>query len=248
MKKEFLIVVLLLQACNSATQTAYIPSKRASRKYSAPTQQPYTINGNTYYPLPSEKGFVQEGIASWYGDDFHGKLTACGELYDMYAETAAHKTLPMHTYVRVTNLRNDRQIVVRINDRGPFVQGRIIDLSHAGAEKIGILNSGTAPVRVEALGRKIVSADKKVTYVPLNYTQGDFTIQVGAFLEKANAERLVKNLTDNDYENAHWVTYDSPRGLFYRVRVGKYNSLEQARAARQKIEDKGASGAFIVAE
>jgi rare lipoprotein A len=220
------------------------PSKRTAV---VPTQRPYTIAGKTYRPVASEKGFVQEGMASWYGEDFHGRLTANGEVYDMYAETAAHKTLPMNTYIRVTNLRNRQQITVRVNDRGPFLKGRILDLSYAGARKLGMLESGTAPVRVEALGHKVVSRDKKVRFVPIDFSQGNFSIQVGAFKEKANAERLVGRLSTR-YANAHWVVFDSPGGRFYRVRVGKYNSLEKAEAARQEFEATGFTDSFIVGE
>jgi len=113
--------------------------------------KPYTIRGKTYYPLQSARGFVEEGIASWYGPGFHGKRTANGEIYDMHAMTAAHKILPLGTIVRVTNKNNGRSLVLRINDRGPFVDDRVIDLSRAAAEKLDILAKGTAPVRIVAM-------------------------------------------------------------------------------------------------
>jgi len=247
------LIALLLQACAAPTHPprVYLPKRRlvkpTRRKAVAPTQRPYAIAGKTYHPIASEKGFVQEGMASWYGEDFHGRPTANGEIYDMYAETAAHKTLPMNTYIRVTNLRNKRQITVRVNDRGPFVRGRIVDLSYTGAKKLGMLESGTAPVRVEALGRKVVGRDKKVRFLPMDFSQGNFTVQVGAFMEKANAEHLVGRLSTR-YANAHWVVFDSPRGRFYRVRVGKYNNLERAEVARREFEATGFAGSFIVAE
>ncbi len=247
------LIALALQACAVPTPAprVYVPRRRLSRpskrKTAAPTQRPYAIAGKTYHPIASEKGFIQEGMASWYGKDFHGRLTANGEVYDMYAETAAHKTLPMNTYIRVTNLRNRRQITVRVNDRGPFVKGRIVDLSHTGAERLGMLESGTAPVRVEALGRKVISKDKKVRFVPMDFSQGNFSLQVGAFKEKTNAERLVGHLSTR-YANAHWVVFDSSGGRFYRVRVGKYNNLEKAEAARREFEKIGFAGSFIVGE
>ena len=113
--------------------------------------RPYTIRGVTYYPLVSARGFRETGIASWYGPGFHGKRTANGERYNMYAMTAAHKLLPMNTTVRVTNLRTGRSIHVRINDRGPFIPGRVIDLSKTAAARLGILAAGTGRVRVEAI-------------------------------------------------------------------------------------------------
>jgi rare lipoprotein A len=113
---------------------------------------PYLIDGQRYTPQNSSKGHVEEGIASWYGDDFHGKATANGECYNMYAFTAAHRTLPLPTVVRVTNMENNKSVVVKVNDRGPFARGRIIDLSYAAAQSIGMVGKGTAPVRIEAIG------------------------------------------------------------------------------------------------
>lgn len=117
----------------------------------AGNKNPYTVNGVTYQLLPAAKGYREEGMASWYGNKFHGRKTSNGETYDMYGMTAAHKTLPIPAYVRVTNLANGRQIIVRVNDRGPFHGGRIIDLSYAGAKKLDYANSGTARVRVEVI-------------------------------------------------------------------------------------------------
>ena len=117
----------------------------------AGNKNPYTVNGVTYQLMPSAKGYSEEGMASWYGNKFHGRKTSNGETYSMYGMTAAHKTLPIPAYVRVTNLTNGRQIIVRVNDRGPFHGGRIIDLSYAGAKKLGYHQHGTARVRVDAI-------------------------------------------------------------------------------------------------
>jgi rare lipoprotein A len=113
---------------------------------------PYRVDGITYTPMVSSLGYSEKGIASWYGEDFHGKASANGECYNMYAYTAAHKSLPLPSLVRVTNLENNRSIVVKVNDRGPFVRGRIIDLSYAAAQSLDVVRSGTAPVLVEAIG------------------------------------------------------------------------------------------------
>ncbi|MGM0682063.1 MAG: septal ring lytic transglycosylase RlpA family protein, partial [Thermodesulfobacteriota bacterium] len=119
------------------------------------TQQAYRIKGKTYYPIPDAKGFSQRGLASWYGPPFHGRKTSNGETYNMYGKTAAHKTMPMGTHVLVQNLENNRKTVVRINDRGPFVRGRIIDLSKKAAKDIGMLEKGTARVEITALGETV---------------------------------------------------------------------------------------------
>jgi len=126
-------VVTFFTACATAPRYQYSRGITPDARSIPPTQRPYEIFGEVYYPLPSADGFAEEGIASWYGPDFHGNCTSCGEIYDMYEFTAAHKLLPMHTYVRVLNLENNRETVVRINDRGPFVKGRVIDLSLAAA-------------------------------------------------------------------------------------------------------------------
>lgn len=212
--------------------------------------KPYKIDGKTYRPIASSKGFLQTGKASWYGKKFHGRKTANGETYDMYAMTAAHKTLPLGTWVRVDNLSNQKSAIVRVNDRGPFVTGRIIDLSYTAAEKIGVVGPGTAPVRVTALGRANQDpnlAIGPVTFTPVNYIDGNFTVQVGAFKDISNANRLKAKL-EQRYNNAHIVSYNDYRGLFYRVRVGKYTTLASAEDFEDQLLREGASNAFAVAE
>lgn len=216
----------------------------------SPTFRPYKVMGKWYQPLYDAKDFVQVGKASWYGKKFHGRKTANGEIYDMYAISAAHKTLPIGTYVRVHNLLNNKKIVVRINDRGPFVRGRIIDLSYATAKKIGIVGPGTAKVKVVALGvagESEPKTDKRRTYVPVNYYAGNFTFQVGAFCDRQNAERFRGKLAQQ-YKNAHITTYDGGDAIYYRVRLGKCSSLEQAAEYEKYLNDKGFNDAFIVAE
>jgi rare lipoprotein A len=136
-----LIALLLLSGCGSMSW----------RSGGVTGGKPYTVRGKTYYPLQSARGFVEEGTASWYGPGFHGKRTANGETFDMRAMTAAHKILPLGTMVRVTNKNNGRSLVLRINDRGPFVHDRVIDLSRGAAEKLDVVAKGTAPVRIVAL-------------------------------------------------------------------------------------------------
>jgi len=195
-----------------------------------PPAKPYKVKGKWYQPRRDADRFRQTGLASWYGDQFHGRKTANGEIYDMYAMTAAHKTLPFNTYVSVKNLANGRKQDVRINDRGPFVRGRIIDLSYAAANKLGIVGPGTAKVEIVALGTFTVPPPKKgdpQAYDPVDYQKGNFTFQVGAFLERQNAERLKAKLAES-YTNAHIATYQNGERIFYRVRVGKFNTLKKA--------------------
>lgn len=214
------------------------------------TQRPYTIAGRTYYPIRDATGFVQEGLASWYGRPFHGRRTSCGEVYDMHALTAAHKILPMQTWIKVTSRRTGRSVVVRVNDRGPFVRGRIVDLSFEAAKRLGVVGPGTTPVRLEALGyRKQVTSHGRVRqfYVkPASYTRGRFTVQVGAFAVKANADRLAATLK-RKYGYSSIQIYDSPRGKFYRVRTTLSTDLAQAKIREKQLRQVGFHDAFAVA-
>jgi len=174
-----LLCASLLTACGGSS---------AWRKGGIPGSKPYTVRGKTYYPLKSARGFVEEGVASWYGPGFHGKTTANGEKYNQYAMTAAHKILPLGTQVRVTRLDNGRSILVRVNDRGPFVDDRVIDLSRAAATRLNMMGTGTARVRVQSVG-DVANATST------GDIKGNFFIQVGAFGDKNNAARLVTALT-----------------------------------------------------
>ena len=210
--------------------------------------KPYKVFGKWYQPLPDSKGFRQRGIASWYGKDFHGKKTSNGETYDMYAMTAAHKTLPLGTYVRVHNLENNRTLEVRINDRGPFVRGRIIDLSYTGAKEIGIVGPGTAKVEVVALGTPAsTDGGSSRSYVQGDYYTGKFTYQVGAFANRENAERQKRELA-RKYKNAHITVFNRGDQIFYRVRVGKFTNLEDAVRHELILIEDGFSDPILIAE
>ncbi len=213
------------------------------------SQRPYQIKGVWYYPLPSAEGFVEEGIASWYGSDFHGKPTACGEPYDMWAMTAAHKTLPLGTSVKVTNLQNQRSIVLRINDRGPFVAGRVIDLSCRAAQELGSYGRGTAPVRVEAV--QVASEMKvgqetywKVDPVP-SFRYGRFMVQIGAFRDPGNAQRLRDRMAMG-MEARISPGFDM-NGNLYRVQVGNYQDILVAKQEVERMKSKGFTDAFVLA-
>jgi len=182
-------------------------------------------------PVPSN--YTEEGIASWYGVPYHGRRAANGEIYDMYKLTAAHRTLPFETVVRVTNQKNGKQVEVRITDRGPFVEGRIIDLSLGAARELDMVGMGIAPVRLV-----LVSS-------PGSPAAGFFTIQVGAFLSRENAERLRRQMEER-YSFALIQEYDAPQGLFYRVRVGKLASEDAARTLAEQLRAKEHVQPFVV--
>lgn len=203
-----------------ASPEAPVPGKSANAP-NAPEPHPRKAR---VPPTPAPVGYTEEGNASWYGDPFHGRHAANGEIYDMNKLTAAHRTMPFETMVRVTNLNNGRSTTVRITDRGPFVDNRIIDLSHAAAQEIGSLGPGVVPVRLEVLGN-------------VDVTAGYFTVQVGAFKDKGNAERLRDRLNAS-YSPVFIQQYDAADGPFYRVRVGKISGEEPAQQFAGTLRDK----------
>ena len=252
----YLCLLICLLAC--APKTHYVttvqpPPKKVivlPEKIEDPALKPYVVNGVRYYPLPDSEGFSQSGRASWYGEKFHGRRTSNGEIFDMYKESAAHKTLPFDTYVRVLNLSNNKQIVLRINDRGPFVKGRIIDLSYAAAKDIGLIGPGVAEVKIVALGREVGELKSIQGVRPLveiiDLNTGEFTIQVGAFKDKENALGLAERLKIIfDYVEVS-VYDDKDRGRLHRVRVSKSKTLAKAGEVERMLEDMGFKGAFIV--
>lgn len=204
------------------------------------TLRPYTIKGVTYTPLRSARGYREEGIASWYGPGFHGHATSSGEIYDQYQPTCAHKLLPMHTRVRVTNLENGRSMTMRVNDRGPFVAGRIIDLSLAGAKTLGVHGRGTARVRVEVEG-------DVPGLMPNGELPGPFYVQVGAFTRRENADRLYSRMVAAGYAGSrvHYKEIDGTR--FFRVHAGAFPTMAAAEEARIRLATVFA-GAFVLAQ
>lgn len=236
---KLILLFMLLAGCSAcAPKGGYLVQVHdsAATKHLKGHQKPYSVNGELYEPLRDHKGYVEEGTASWYGQDFHGKSTSCGEIYDMNAMTSAHKILPMGTRLHVTNLRNHRSVEVRVNDRGPFVGNRIIDLSYAAAKELDIVATGTAPVRIEA----IASASGAAIIL------GPFTVQVGAFSDPENAYRLASQLKKRygfSSVQRGWVKGT----LFYRVRVGRYPEIDAAESIRQEFEANGTDAAFVVA-
>jgi len=180
----------------------------------------YEVLGHRYHVLDSASGYRERGVASWYGEKFHGRRTSSGEPYDMYAMTAAHKTLPLPAYVRVTNLQNGKSVVVRVNDRGPFVDNRLIDLSYAAAVKLDMTRAGTAMVEIESIGPS--GRQQSVQAAPEVVQAAGMFIQAGAFRSRANAESLVRRI-ESEVPGPHkvFVRQDRVDGQpIYRVRVG----------------------------
>lgn len=216
-------------------------SKKPSSSFEY-NMKPYTVFGKTYNPSFVSIGEEMNGIASWYGPDFHGKLTSNGETYDMNANTAAHKTLPMNTIVRVTNLNNNRSTVVRINDRGPFVDGRIIDLSYAAGKEVGIETTGTAPVKLVVLGfdgKVSAKADKHETRQISN-----IAVQIGAFRSKSGADAFAaKHASVDGGYKAVVKKYDLQGMPIYRVMLGGFKSEAEA---RDFIKEGRFAGSFFV--
>lgn len=241
-----LFVVLIAMIAGACSKRASSPPPDKPKGY----PKPYKVGKNWYQPIPHARDFRQKGKASWYGKKFHGRKTSNGESYDMYAMTAAHKTLPFNTHVRVRNLDNGKTTEVRVNDRGPFVRGRIIDLTYSAAKEIGMVGPGTARVEIFALGtatEKISGGKKVKTYVQQDYYSGNFTFQVGAFKDKRNAERLKQKL-DKTYKFAHVIPFQHGEETFYRVRVGRCSTLEQASEYEAILIQDGYPDVFIIAE
>lgn len=189
---------------------------------------PYTVLGKTYTVLPTSKGYHERGIASWYGSKFHGRRTSSGELYDMHLATAAHKSLPLPTYAEVTNLDNGRKMIVKINDRGPFHEDRIIDLSYAAAIKLGVDKTGTARIDVRAID---VNTSKRSA---VKVADGTF-LQVGAFGKRKTAEDMAGKMMAAQLKP---VTVQKSRGL-YKVWIGPYASDLEIEASIRRVVELG---------
>ena len=183
--------------------------------------------------MPQPTASFEEGYASWYGVPFHGRRASNGEIYDMHKFTAAHRTLPFNTVVRVTNINNGRTAVVRINDRGPFVENRIIDLSFAAARELDAIGPGVVPVRLEILSPGI------------DPSSGYFAVQVGAFRDPQNAERLRYRLSFS-YAPVLIQRFDSPDGWYYRVWVGRLSGAEAARRFAEQLQIREGFTPFVV--
>ena len=208
------------------------------------TMRPYTIDGKTYYPTMVSVGDTFSGVASWYGKDFHGKKTSNGEIYNMNDMTAAHKTLPMNTMLKVTNIKNNKSVVVRVNDRGPFVGTRIIDLSFLAATRLELVANGTGPVGLEVIGFAGVVAPEGGSKQSVEV--GDYYLQIGAFRNKEGAQKFAQSNTNlNNRYNAvvkEGILENQP---IYRVWLKGFASDAEASDFMAKGQFKGS---FIVKE
>ncbi len=218
-----------------------VPRAEPPSKYGNPAF--YDVNGKRYFTRKSSAGYYEQGTASWYGTKFHGRRTSSGEPYDMYAMTAAHKTLPLPTYAEVKNLENGRRVVVRINDRGPFHDDRLIDLSYAAAAKLGMLGAGTARVEVRAIDPGRPQTTTAQTPQPDN---GLF-VQVGAYLNRDNAERMRTRLADASIPG-NILVYQGTGQDIYRVRIGPVAGAGDARRLTERLVSLGIHESTIITE
>jgi len=272
-----LILPLLLVVLATGCATKKVPESETSGPARLPngaggihkTGNPYNIGGRWYEPMPFENGYDETGVASWYGRDFDGKPTANGETYDMHALSAAHKTLPLPTLVRVTNLENGRSVIVRVNDRGPFVKERLIDLSYAAAKELQFDRNGTAHVRVQslqlpppskqetlAMGKKLIAADHPnsvhvsspdLLTAPATAASGKIFIQLGAFSSKGNAIRLEQQLKSS-FTAIHTVAIQLGNKTLYRVRIGPYEDMVNIERTVLSLQNHGFDKPVVVIE
>ena len=238
-RAAYLVIHLFLAGC-SVHRTSERPDL-------PPSLRPYSVGGERYEPLLSHEGYREDGLASWYGEKWQGRKTSSGESYEMDGMTAAHKTLPLGVYVRVRYRRTGREVIVRINDRGPFVRDRIIDLSRGAARELGCESQGVVPVTVEALGYRTTGPDGEHHYTPLpDYGVGTFAVQIASFSREENARRLVAELGRRlGGATIQEATVNGAR--FFRVQAGRYGSLRQADEARGRLASSGFPGGVVVA-
>jgi len=268
-----LVMLVMVAGCaGTRTTVPSAPRDVASIPEAVPRAEPrstrgnppfYDVFGKRYFVLASQEGYVERGVASWYGPGFHQATTSNGERYDMYAMTAAHKTLPLPAYVRVTNLRNGRSVVVRVNDRGPFKDGRIIDLSYTAALKLDMVKEGTTFVEVRALssspevemagtGETILDPGPASTASPSSESAepalGALFVQAGAFSSQENAARLVEQLRSQGLPDS-FVRQDRLNGqTWYRVRVGPIPSVPEFDRVLGQLKSLGLADARLAAD
>jgi len=228
----FVWLLAFAAGCNHRPQRTQSPPAPTPVPEQVPPSQPTTPTPPAHGQQTPANGWVEEGVASWYGYPFQGRRTSNGEIYDMHEFTAAHRTLPFNAMVRVTNMTNGKQTEVRINDRGPFVANRVIDLSLSAAQAIEMVGPGTAHVRLEVISGP-------------NPSVGYFGVQVGAFLMQENAARLKAQL-ESRYPPVSIVPFESANGMFYRVRIGRLPSEEAARALAEQLHDSEQFTTFVV--
>ena len=214
------------------------PTPKSEPRARYGNKSPYSVLGKTYTVMPDAHKYVERGTASWYGNKFHGYMTSSLEPYDMYQFSAAHKTLPLPSYVRVTNLENGKSVVVRVNDRGPFHDGRVIDLSYAAAVRIGVWPKGTGMVEVRALDVSN-QEPKPLSAVPATDKNSRVFVQLGAFADRSNAQGIVQRIAQAGLGRASIVTTRIDSREIHRVRIGPLENVEAADALVARLEKLG---------
>lgn len=260
----FLALVIFLPGCGIFTVSEdgapdkildwnSIPDARPRVEPLSKTGNPasYVVNGKRYYVNMDTENYTETGKASWYGTKFHGNLTSSGEEYDMYKMTAAHKSLPLPSYVSVTNLENQKQIIVKVNDRGPFVDGRIIDLSYAAAQKLEIVKNGTARVNI----RVIAAPEILINGTGINEKTGllsgntkKFFVQLGAFSKIGNAEKFQQQLSAQSIEPSIIKSYSDDEGELHKVQVGPLNSIQDLQFMESRLTELGYTQVYVITE
>lgn len=244
-----LLLTLHLAGCASPRPVTPLPPAKQPPVAPVPRAEPrsaqgnppfYEVQGKRYFVMPDSSGYLERGVASWYGPGFHEGKTSNGERFDMYALSAAHKTLPLPTWVEVTNLRNGRSITVRVNDRGPFKDGRIIDLSYTAAAQLDMLRDGTTFVEVRALTAELAKAEPPAG-APL-------FVQAGAFKTEANANNLLSKLGRENLGRS-FVQQDTLEGrTLFRVRIGPIDNVAEFDRVVARLKELGISDARLAAE
>lgn len=253
-----LLVLMLIPGCGTSPDVAdgapsVVPRSLSTIPDAVPRHEPrsrygnppeYEVFGQRYRTLVSSEGFEERGLASWYGTKFHGRRTSSGEPYDMYAMTAAHKHLPLPSYVEVTNLDNGRRAILRVNDRGPFVAGRVIDLSYAAAHRLGVAEKGLAPVHIRVVGPesgepaslRVAAVDPTVPGLSGGFDIDPRFIQVGAFSNPSAAEALQVTLLDLGLEDVRITPVNAPSGaVLHRVRIGPLDSADVVQSVSERL-------------
>lgn len=261
------LILLLVAGCSSTTRPPGFPDSRDSAPArrldpdliadAVPRAEPrsrygnpdsYRVLGRRYRVLQQSTGYVERGIASWYGTKFHGRRTSSGEPYDMYAMTAAHKTLPLPTYVEVRNLNNGRTAIVKVNDRGPFHENRIIDLSYAAATKLGILGKGTGLVEIRAIDPRRAEAAPGPAERTAAAADPRMYIQAGAFSVQDNAQRRLRRIIESLQTPVRLQQVEQDGRSLYRVRIGPVASVQQADRITERLGRMGITNSHVVIE
>jgi len=219
-----------------------VPTNEPASRYGNKT---YAVNGKTYHPVQSSRGYVERGVASWYGRKFHGNRTSNGEIYSMFEMSAAHRTLPLPSFVRVTNLKNGRSVVVRVNDRGPFWSDRLIDLSWVAARRIGVLDTGTALVEVRA----VAAGERAPEPVSVaSQPAPRLYLQVGAFASEHNATALQQRLSRDGFAPVVIQEFHSGVTTLHRVRIGPLATVAEGDELEARVTRYGIPNAQLVVD